>query len=284
MAGDTTFLIDEFLEALVAQLDKTQDALAFKAVNRPLTYAIKDFSLQLQVFIDLDGEGNVRLRSSGPNDEGASTMTIAFTTITRPMIEENTISLAASRGPSLAEAGFNPKEMKKLEYLGVTSPAQLRKLGSSTGTSVVSRLTQIPVDRLRTALQFGQPAVTGVHLISAPGPATTTPPATSQPTPSPLPSAGRWPLIRLAPDTSHIHLRGSGLAGEEGVAEVRLNGRPVTASEADWDRVVVPIPAELTAGTLEVALADGSVTRYELAREAITNGQSSTAPWRPEAE
>lgn len=283
MAGDATFLINEFLEALVAQLDKAQDALAFKAVNRPLTYAIKDFNLQLQVFVDLDGEGNVRLRSSGPNEVGASTMTIAFTTITRPMIEENTISLAASRGPSLADAGFNPKEQKKLEYLGVTSPAQLRKLGSSTGTSLVSRLTEIPVDRLRTALQFGQPAVTGVHPVSQPSPAAPpAPPATSQP--AAPPSAGRWPLIRLAPDSSHIHLLGSGLAGEEGVAQVRLNGHPVTASEADWDRVVVPVPADLKAGTLEVTLADGSSTRYELARDPITNGQSPTAAWRPEVE
>src|SRR5712691_1514267 len=271
MAGDATFLIDEFLEALVAQLDKTQDALAFKAVNRPLTYAIKDFNLQLQVFVDLDNEGNVRLRSSGPNEAGASTMTIAFTTITRPMIEENTISLAATRGPSLADAGFDPAERKKLERLGVSNTSQLRKLGSSTGTSLVARLTEIPVDRLRTALQLGQPTVTDVRPVS---PSTATPPAPAahpeppeqpaQRTEQPRPGAVHWPLIRLAPDTSHVHVVGSGLIGDEGVPEVRLNGHRVAASEADWDHVVVPIPSDLAAGTLEVTLADGSTSRFEL--------------------
>src|SRR5260370_27139156 len=118
MAGDGAFLVEEFLQAIASQLDKTQDALAFKAVNRPLTYAIKDFNLQLQVFVDLDAEGNVRLRSAGPNEAGASTMTIALTTITRPMIEENTVSLAATRAPSLSEAGFDPAERRKLECLG----------------------------------------------------------------------------------------------------------------------------------------------------------------------
>lgn len=286
MAGDATFLVDEFLEALVAQLDKTQDALAFKAVNRPLTYAIRDFNLQLKVFVDLDGEGNVRLRSSGPNEDGASTMTIAFTAITRPMIEENTISLAATRGPSLAEAGLTPAERKRLERLGVSNTTQLRKLGSSTGTSLVARLTEIPVDRLRTALQLGQPAVTDVRPV---GPSTVPPPAPvaqppAQKTEQSPPGAVHWPLIRLAPDTSHVHVFGSGLVGDEGVPEVRLNGRPVAASEADWDRVVVPIPSDLAAATLEVTLVDGSKSRYELAREPTANGHQTAAAWRAEDE
>jgi hypothetical protein len=290
MASDATFLVDEFLEALVAQLDKTQDALAFKAVNRPLTYAIRDFNLELKVFVDLDGEGNVRLRSSGPNEPGASTMTIAFTAITRPMIEENTISLAATRGPSLAEAGLTPVERKRLERLGVSNTAQLRKLGSNTGTSLVARLTEIPVDRLRTALQLGQPAVTDVRPVS---PVTTAPPVQATPTPpqppahrteQSLPGAVRWPLIRLAPDTSQVHVTGSGLVGEEGTPDVRLNGRPVATSEADWDRVMVPIPPDLTAGTLEVTLADGSTSRYELAREPATNGHQTASTWHAEDE
>ena len=109
MAGDGSFLVEEFLDAIASQLDRTQDALAFKAVNRPLTYAIKDFNLQLQVFVEMDADGSVRLRSSGPNETGASTISIGFTTITKPMIEENTVALAASRTPSLAEAGVRSR-------------------------------------------------------------------------------------------------------------------------------------------------------------------------------
>src|SRR5215813_174694 len=98
--------MEDFLEAIASQLDRAQDTLAFKAINRPLTYAIRDFSLALQVFVDMDDDGNVRLRPSGPNESGASTMNIGFTTVTAPMIKENTMSLAQTRAPSLQEAGF----------------------------------------------------------------------------------------------------------------------------------------------------------------------------------
>src|ERR1700730_17308176 len=133
MAGEGAFLMEDFLEAIASQLDRAQDALAFKAINRPLTYAIRDFAMALQVFVDLDQEGNVRLRASGPNEVGASTVNIGFTTVTRPMIEENTISLAQTRTPTLAEAGFAPAERRSLERLGVRNTAQLRRLGTSTG-------------------------------------------------------------------------------------------------------------------------------------------------------
>jgi len=281
MAGEASFLVDEFLEALVAQLDRTQDALAFKAVNRPLTYAIKDFNLQLQVFVDLDGEGNVRLRSSGPNEVGASTMTIAFTSITRPMIEENTVSLAATRAPSLAEAGFKPAERKRLERLGVSNTAQLRRLGTSTGSSVVSRLTEIPVDRLRAAFHFGQPQVTAVEPVASPPPV----PAPS-PTPPVLGGGGLPQLIRLTPDTSHIHVLGTALGSEDAEPVIRLNGVSVAASEADWDRIVVPVPRDLVSGMLEVELPDGATSRYQLVRDvAQANGEPVAAGrWAPEGE
>ena len=42
--------------------------MRIKAVNRPLTYALKDLSLELRVFAELDGSGNVRFRTAGPNE------------------------------------------------------------------------------------------------------------------------------------------------------------------------------------------------------------------------
>ena len=105
-------------------------------------------------------EGSVvRIKPAGPGESEASVLHLALTTITRPMIEENTISLAANRAPSLAEAGFDQEERKKLERLGVSNTSQLRRLGNSTGTSVMSRLTEIPVDRLRTAFAFGRKTI-----------------------------------------------------------------------------------------------------------------------------
>ena len=90
------FLVEDFITSITTQLDRVQDALRLKAVNRPLTYALKELHLELKVFVDMDAQGHVMLRAAGPNEAGASTLAMDFTTITKPMIEENTISLAAT--------------------------------------------------------------------------------------------------------------------------------------------------------------------------------------------
>jgi hypothetical protein len=202
-----SFLVEDFLHAITAQLDRTQDALRVKALNRPLTYAIKDFALELKVFVDMDGSGNVRFRPSGPNETGASTVQIGFTTITRPMIEENTVSLAVTRSPTLEELGLQPEERQQLERLGVRNAAELRRLHSSAGTDGVARLSSIPVERLRAALQMGQPRLRTVGPAPAPAPAPVAhfPAPAHQPPPVravPAPVAGRpRPTARLAQPT-----------------------------------------------------------------------------------
>lgn len=185
-----SFLVQDFLEAITAQLDRTQDALRLKSVNRPLTYAVKEFSMDLQVFVELDGGGQVRLRPSASGEQGASMLRIAFTTITRPMVEENTITLAETSSPSLDELGLSGDERKQLERVGVRNAAQLQRLRTSTGTGAVSRYSGVPVDRLRSALLRSKPAVDSV------GPA---PPAGFEPEPparQPAPPPEPWQPAR----------------------------------------------------------------------------------------
>ena len=302
MASDDAVLVEDFLEAIASQLDRAQDGLAFKAVNRPLTYAIKDFNLQLQVFVEMDSEGNVRLRGSGPNETGATTMTIGFTTITRPMIQENTISLAATKGPSLDEAGFDPAERQRLERLGVRNTAQLRRLGSSTGATLVSRLTQIPVDRLRAALQVEPPAVTSVRPVAVAPARARQPrlePAPAEPAPDgagvrvgPIVSGPGLVdrmrmsprVVRIGPDASHLQFAGTSLATEDETPEVRLDGVPLTLSESDWDRFVVAVPPDAASGLLEVALPGGSVRHYRLERDGDRTEVRHAAALRLDAD
>jgi hypothetical protein len=169
MAADGSFLVEDFLGAITSQLDRTQDALALKAVNRPLTYAIKDFSLELKVFVDVDPEGRVRFRSPGPNEAGASTVSIGFTTITRPMIQENTVEMSAARSPTLAQSGLSEAERQRLERIGVRTTAELGRLRQSAGTDGLSRIADIPVERLKQALAVGRPHVSGVRPAARPG-------------------------------------------------------------------------------------------------------------------
>src|SRR3954469_2606282 len=176
MARDGSFSVEDFLGAITSQLDRTQDALRIKAVNRPLTYAIKDFDMELKVFVEMDGEGKVRFRPPAANEPGASSIKIGFTTITRPMIQENTVELALTRSPTLEEAGMPRGARDRLERLGVRTTAERQRLRQSAGTAGVARVADVPVERLRAALSFGRPQLGGVKS-AAPSPDAAPPPA-----------------------------------------------------------------------------------------------------------
>ena len=268
MGAEASFLVEDFIDSITTQLDRVQDALRIKAVNRPLTYALKDLSLELKVFVELDPQGKVRFRTSGANEAGASVVHLGFTTITKPMIEENTVSLAASRSPSLEEAGLGEADRRNLERYGVRTVAQLQKLGSTTGISAVARMSAIPADRLKAALTLGRPAIDAVRPVPPP----------PRPAPAPLPPPVRPPISSLPPPRpgTKLQISGRNLVGESGPPEVRLRGLPLSVAEADDDRLVVDVPEDAQSGALEVEMPDGSVMTYELALDAPED------EWAPE--
>lgn len=241
------FAVEEFINAITAQLDRVQDALRLKAVNRPLTYALKELSLELKVFVEMDGEGNVRMRPGGPNESGTSEVHLSFTTITKPMIEENTISLTAARSAPLDELGLTTQERRRLEHMGVRNIAQLDRLGASTGVTTVSRLSAVPVDRLRQMLSAGRPRLSGIR------------PQSPKPAAPPTP-----PVVKVPPGTRRLQLKGAHLVGDSGPPTVRLNKKALALSEADDDVLVVEMPEPACGGHLEVGLPDGQVVAYEL--------------------
>ena len=302
MGSEGSFLVEEFINAITTQLDRVQDSLRLKAVNRPLTYALKDIALDLQVFVDVDPQGNVRFRSSSPNEAGASTIRLGFTTITRPMIEENTVSLAMTRSPQLGELGLDENEMRRLEQYGVRNAAQLQNLGKQTSATGVSRLTGIPVDRLREALSLGKPRVDQV--VSQPPvtkppvvqqPPKTQPPVVQQPRPTrppvvsspvnPRPPVSKPPKgspvftppvvnlppkvgsIKIAPGAKKLELFGGNLLSDDGAPEIRLNNRLLNVSDADEDRLVIDMPDEPENGALDIILPGGEQMSFDLSYE-----------------
>jgi hypothetical protein len=263
---DGSFLVEDFIDAITSQLDRVQDALRVKAVNRPLTYALKDLAQELKVSVMVDPDGRVRFRASGPHEVGASVVHLSFTTITKPMIEENTVSLAASRAPTLEEAGFAPDERRRLERVGVHNVAQLQRLGASAGMQAAARLSALPVDRLKRALSLGRPTVNAIRPLPAPPL-----PHDAQPAPAPRPAA---PLLRVPAGSRRLLVAGRQLAGEDGTAAVRLNNRPLTVAEADDERIVVELPEACEGGAFELELPGGHVLAYEL---TIDDGDERTA-------
>lgn len=274
MPPDRDFSVEELLEALGAQLDRTQDAMRLKAVNRPLTYAIRDFSLELKAFVAMDDRGDVRLRSTGADDTGASVLHIGFTTMTAPMVEEAAIPLSMARGPGLDDLGLDDAEKRRLERLGVRNAAQLRRLGQVTDSGTVSRLADIPVNRLRAALQLGRPTISHVEVQADP------PPAHIEP-PTDLPGNGGAPIephesglrpVRIVPGATRLKLAGRNLLGD---AEpiVRLGDRPLPVLEVADEHMIVGLPEGTRSGRLNVDLGDG-VQVFALSTD--------DDPWTPE--
>ncbi len=247
--------IEDFLEAITAQLDKTQDALRMKAVNRPLTFALKDFNIDLSVFVEMDADGLVRLRPSGPNETGASSLHIGFTTITRPMIEENTISMELAQSPSLEEAGLAPEESLRLQRLGVRNTAQLERLRRHSGEDGVARFSGVDPGRLRQALQAARPRIDYVDIGVG---------RRAEVSPGEAPS-----VVPIRPNQRQLRLRGNGLNEQGRPPRARLDGRQLPIRAASFSHIDLELPdapAPAT-GRLDVELPDGHVESFEIIEE-----------------
>src|SRR6188474_3228283 len=73
--------LEEFVDSLVVELDKTRETLAVKAINKPLSYTVKEVALDLHIFPSYDGD-QVTFVTAQPGQEGASKVTIQLGSIT----------------------------------------------------------------------------------------------------------------------------------------------------------------------------------------------------------
>ena len=87
--SNTSWNLQSFLDSLVYELDQARETLAVKGVNRPLTYAVKDLSLDLNLFPEFNGD-EVKFTTAKPGDTGASRIAITLGSITDRQIRETT--------------------------------------------------------------------------------------------------------------------------------------------------------------------------------------------------
>jgi hypothetical protein len=253
------FPVEEFVQSLTAQLDRAQDALALKVrTGRPLTFAIKDLTIDLRVFWETDSAGRVMVRHAGPNEEGASTVHLAFTTITRSMIEENTLSLALDEDPrGLQElpgsSNLDDQDRHRLEMVGVRTVGDLKRLSAATNPKSVETYLGIPVLRLRAALeQASRPTVMSTERVTR-------------------------------GDRSLLRVRGANLSADS-KPEVFLSGEPVEVLEASEGELLVRPMSHHSEGQLEVVVGGARATGfYELpaqlrAPEELRRPVASTEP------
>ena len=259
LVQDAGVPFDVFIQALTEQLDKAQATMALKArVGKlPMTFAVKDVSLDLRAFVRII-QDDVYVRPAGPGDAGASSIKLALTTITRPMIEENAMSFHAEDPKfSLREAlgdHINEEDQRSLERIGVRSIGQLNELRQAAGADVVARLARMPVNRLQQAmLAASAPRVTRVD--ADPGRSAMLPTA-ADPT-----GVGARALPLPLPTRVYIE---APLLRDGRVPIVRAGGLAVPVVQAQDQSLVLQPLAHQLGGVAELDFGDGRVAAVRL--------------------
>ena len=239
---DSSLPVEQFIQALTSQLDRAQDAMALKAHVRPLTFAVKDLTLDLRAHFGMTGSV-VHITPAGPGDSSASTLHLSLTSITRPMMEENTPHLSVGPDePTLQEALGNelsPDERRRLEWAGIHTVSQFRELQSRSGESAIEQVASIPAARLRAALERA------------------THPFVDSITPVPAEADGT-PLLQI---------RGRNFLGND-PPDVRIGGEPVPVVRATPREVLLAPQPHQFHGDLTIQTAPGRVARTRIAVSA----------------
>jgi hypothetical protein len=252
MVQESGVPFDVFIQSLTEQLDKAQAAMALKArvAKLPLTFAVKDVSLDLRAFVQI-ADDDVYVRPAGPGDTEASTIKLALTTITRSMVEENAVDFRPDVPQfSLHEAlkdHISEDDQRRLERIGVRTVEQLTDLRKAAGTDVIARLARMPVNRLQQALlAAAEPRVTHIDTQS----------------------------------DARVHLFAPGLS-VGGPPVVRAGGREVPVLEARGDRLVLAPQASQLGMDARIDLADGRTARIRLSEGNVGRWSLAAAGGTP---
>jgi len=78
---NTEWRLADMVDAIAAEIDRAEDTLALKSYARGMSFAIKQLSLDLQVAVRRDSDGNIKFRTAEPNATGSTTLKLDFAQI-----------------------------------------------------------------------------------------------------------------------------------------------------------------------------------------------------------
>ena len=168
-AENTAWQLEDFVDSLVVELDKTRETLAVKAINKPLSYTVKEVALDLNIFPSYDGD-QVTFVTAQPGQEGASKVTIQLDSITDQQVRATTKAPVGQTTVSIDEIDVDHATKKKLRKLGVNSVEDLKQIeeqerGPQEGQRQRDRLRASWPTRSRSrAATRRPPRITGVSL------------------------------------------------------------------------------------------------------------------------
>jgi hypothetical protein len=119
--------LEDFVDSLVVELDKTRETLAVKAINKPLSYSVREVALDVNAFPTYDGDA-VRFTTAAPGQGGASKLTIQLGSITDQQVRATTKIREGEPDASLGEVGLDDQTRSSLRKIGVSSVDDLKDL------------------------------------------------------------------------------------------------------------------------------------------------------------
>ncbi len=126
--NNKSWQLEDFIDSLVFELDKARDTLSVKGLNSPLSYAVKDVSLDLNVFPEYDGN-DVRFTTASTGDAGSSKISLSLGSITDRQIRETTKKPISGDDIAIDEIEeIDDSTKKQLSRMGVRSAEDIKKL------------------------------------------------------------------------------------------------------------------------------------------------------------
>ena len=256
--------LESFLNSLIYELDRANQALAIKQDNVKMTYTVQDLSVNLQVFPQYDGD-KVRFLTAQPGEEGASTITFQLGSIRDTQIRE-----IARKPPSLDDVTIDDVELpdeerKTLKRLGINTTEDLRRtvedkrvdIEQVTDRKVSYRNLSEIINRSRRQ-GVRAPRVRGVSL--------------SMPT-----NGSGNAMLSLHGENLHIEPRSGD--DEQGVFPFALlDGEPLAVVSASAGAVHLTVPRDRAAqlsGALTLALDPYAVLTMQLAERPQVSGATN---------
>jgi hypothetical protein len=120
--------IERFLDSFIIELDKAQDTLAVKGINRKLTYTVKDVALDLNVFPTFKN-GKVLFSNAKSGETGFSKMSIQLGSITDAQIAQHTSEPISGDDIAIDDLeGIDDETKLEMRRIGVKSAKDINRM------------------------------------------------------------------------------------------------------------------------------------------------------------